>query len=155
MKRDTTNNRGFSMVELIVVIAIMAILAGALAPVLIRYVNKARLSTDIDTGKEIAKAMMTALTEEDIRDNAVVHDTTPQAVEDMDGNDFKKEVYDILGQSTIKGKSKKDADGAKMENGSPQFYYTLDADKNQVAVYYGGTDADHQIHPVVGKKLLK
>ena len=33
---------GYSMVELIIVITIMAILAAALAPVLIKYVKKAR-----------------------------------------------------------------------------------------------------------------
>ena len=34
-----TNNKGFSLVELIIVIAIMAILAGAIAPALIRYID--------------------------------------------------------------------------------------------------------------------
>jgi hypothetical protein len=42
-----------------------------------------------------------------------------------------------------------------MENGNPQFYYTLDSAKNKVEVYYGGTDSDYQIYPVTGKKLLK
>ena len=32
-------NKGFSLVELIIVIAIMAILAGALAPALIKYLS--------------------------------------------------------------------------------------------------------------------
>lgn len=32
MKRTKRNNKGFSLVELIIVIAIMAILAGVLAP---------------------------------------------------------------------------------------------------------------------------
>lgn len=41
------NNKGFSLVELIVVIAIMAVLVGVLAPVFIRYVEKAREGTDL------------------------------------------------------------------------------------------------------------
>ena len=39
------NNKGFSLIELIVVIAIMAVLVGILAPAYIRYVEKARQQT--------------------------------------------------------------------------------------------------------------
>ncbi len=42
-----TNNKGFSLVELIIVIAIMAVLIGVLAPQFIKYVEKSRESTDI------------------------------------------------------------------------------------------------------------
>ena len=41
------NNKGFSLVELIIVIAIMAVLIGVLAPQFIKYVEKSRESTDI------------------------------------------------------------------------------------------------------------
>lgn len=63
-------NKGFSMVELIIVIAIMAVLAGFLAPMLVKYINKSRLSVDIDTGNAIAKAIMIAIADQDARDNA-------------------------------------------------------------------------------------
>lgn len=39
------NNKGFSLVELIVVVAIMAVLVGVLAPAYLRYIEKARRQT--------------------------------------------------------------------------------------------------------------
>lgn len=42
------NNKGFSLVELIVVVAIMAVLIAVLAPALLRYVENSRKSTDAD-----------------------------------------------------------------------------------------------------------
>ena len=39
------NNKGFSLVELIVVVAIMAVLVGVLAPAYLRYVEKTRQET--------------------------------------------------------------------------------------------------------------
>ena len=47
-------NKGFSLVELIVVIAIMAVLVGVLAPTLIKNIEKSRVSKDkqnLDTVK--------------------------------------------------------------------------------------------------------
>ncbi len=41
------NNKGFSLVELIIVIAIMVVLIGLLAPQFVKYVEKSRQSTDI------------------------------------------------------------------------------------------------------------
>ena len=60
------NNKGFSLVELIIVIAIMAILAGAIAPALIRYIDKSRKSNDVSSAKTIKTAVETALGNEDI-----------------------------------------------------------------------------------------
>ncbi|MCM1273359.1 MAG: type II secretion system GspH family protein [Clostridium sp.] len=60
-----TNNKGFSLVELIIVIAIMAILAGAIAPALIRYIDKSRKSNDLSAAKTIKTAVETAMSNED------------------------------------------------------------------------------------------
>ena len=59
-------NKGFSLVELIVVIAIMAVLVGVLAPTLIRNVEKSRESTDLQTLDSIRGSVSTALSVEDV-----------------------------------------------------------------------------------------
>ena len=142
-------NKGFSLVELIIVIAIMTILAGALAPALIKYINKSRLSVDIDTGSEIARTIMVAVTNDNAFNAAKDHNK-PINVNDMDDPDFKKEVFQSLGKSSFKGNSKKDAQGNSLDQ---NFYYTLDYNRNKVQVYYGGTDADHMVYPTLGSKL--
>ena len=48
LKEKKLNNKGFSLVELIIVIAIMAVLIGVLAPQYLKYVEKSRVSTDKD-----------------------------------------------------------------------------------------------------------
>ena len=45
-KEMKENNKGFSLVELIIVIAIMAVLVGVLAPQFIKYVESSKQSTD-------------------------------------------------------------------------------------------------------------
>ncbi|SEP91853.1 prepilin-type N-terminal cleavage/methylation domain-containing protein [Lachnospiraceae bacterium NE2001] len=56
-------NRGFSLVELIIVIAIMAILAAAIAPALIRYIEKSRRASDVETAGVILRAAQYAYSE--------------------------------------------------------------------------------------------
>lgn len=57
-------NKGFSLVELIVVIAIMAVLVGVLAPTLIKNVEKSRESTDVQNLDSLRGSVVTMLSNE-------------------------------------------------------------------------------------------
>ncbi len=144
-------NKGFSMVELIIVIAIMAILAGALAPALIKYINKSRISTDIQTGQTIATAITTALSNEAAFDAAPAWSMHPLAAADLSGDDFKTEFASALGVSAVPtGKAKKDMQGNTMDQ---SFYIDLDAPNNTVKVYVGAANATNEVYPDTGSNL--
>ena len=66
MKKENMNNKGFSLVELIIVIAIMAILIAVLAPQYLKYVEKSRVSSDQTTVVEYINAMQVLAADPDV-----------------------------------------------------------------------------------------
>ena len=119
-------NKGFSLVELIIVIAIMAILAGALAPALIKYIAKSRRSTDVSNAQTIATAVANALSVEKAYDDATPGDypVNTDGTQLGTSNAFTSEVTSQLGTSTFKPKYDKDK----------QFTITVNSDKATVTV---------------------
>lgn len=70
MKQKKLNNKGFSLVELIIVIAIMAVLIGLLAPQFLKYVQRSKYSTDVKNGQEIATVIQTLIADNKLKENA-------------------------------------------------------------------------------------
>ena len=67
------SNKGFSLIELIIVIAIMAILVGVSAPILIRQIEKTNVSSDIQLCDTIHSAVTYAIV-----DTKVIEDPASQ-----------------------------------------------------------------------------
>jgi type IV pilus assembly protein PilA len=135
------NNKGFSLVELIIVIAIMAILVGVMAPQLIKYIEKTNVSSDTQLCDSVKTAITTAM-----MDPAVIADTgakipTNDVMKDVKGNlgggSFEKAVEEILGvQDTDLDKQiKSTCNGGK---GSVEFCI---AGANSVHVQVKGSDS--------------
>lgn len=65
MKKFRKNNKGFSLIELIIVVAIMVALIVVLAPQYLKQVEKARVAADEDIITEFANALKVAAIDED------------------------------------------------------------------------------------------
>lgn len=85
MKETKMNDKGFSLVELIIVIAIMVILVAVLAPQYLRYVEKSRVSTDTQTAVEFINTLQVVASDPDTsltQDTAGTKYTVTSAVND-------------------------------------------------------------------------
>ncbi|MBQ4522571.1 MAG: type II secretion system protein [Lachnospiraceae bacterium] len=81
------SNKGFSLVELIIVIAIMAVLAGVLAPALLRYVEEARMRTDEEKAADLDDAVTVAAGELGVHDE-ILSLTLPAELKFYPGTGF-------------------------------------------------------------------
>lgn len=61
MEKARKNNKGFSLVELIVVVLIIAIIAVALAPQVVKYVGQSRTNVDKNNAATIKSAVQVAV----------------------------------------------------------------------------------------------
>lgn len=110
--QKTMGNKGFSLVELIVVIAIMAVLVGVLAPQFIKYVEKSRISTDIQNMEQLKTSIEVYVAENPVSaqekfSNSVFSTATTQTYTASTGSTFEKAMNNAGLGTSITFKSKK------------------------------------------------
>ena len=98
------NNKGFSLVELIIVIAIMAILVGVMAPQLIKYIEKTNVSSDTQLCDTVKSAITTAMMDPVVLQNDPNGIPAANAVSSVSSinkssadDTFNGTLYEILG----------------------------------------------------------
>ena len=73
--KNASKNQGFSLIELIVVVAIMAVLVVILAPALLQYNERSRAERDNSAMDEVVNAVQLALADAQIYDEVVAFST--------------------------------------------------------------------------------
>ena len=97
-KQKNLTNKGFSLVELIIVIAIMAVLVGVLAPQYIKYVEKSRVSADAQQVEEFTGAMPVLASDVDVTlDSTKTYTVTSDTTGKITISNDLKTIFDSLG----------------------------------------------------------
>ena len=99
MKND---NKGFSLIELIVVIAIMAILVGVLAPQFIKYIESSKQSTDIQNAAAIKSAIDVGVADDLITADVTVEITSGGSIKVSDTGKAALEAVGLSQSTTCK-----------------------------------------------------
>ena len=130
------NNKGFSLIELIIVIAIMAVLVAIIAPNLTKYLGKSKTQTDKTNLDEIKKQFKNAISDaatDEITDVAGTYTVSGNSVTTTSTSTgataFKTYVSKALDSDT-NTKSKVDSTKTKIQvvvSGSDSAGYTLTA----------------------------
>lgn len=139
MMKKKKNNKGFSLVELIVVIAIMAVLVGVLAPQFIGYVGKSRQSTDVQNAQQLAEELAVSIADLEANGTTTAAMTSYEAIPTT-GTGVHVSTLPVI-KTNASGK---------------QWWYKYDGKSVHVAIAATGaapTDATHDLYPSVGSAM--
>ena len=137
------NNKGFSLVELIIVIMIMAILVGVLTPQFVKYVEKTRESTDLQNIEEMKAAIEALVAEKEVASGkefkiSVASNTITVSDEGSAITDFATELgkYGLKASIPTKSKSWDNFAWSYNASGTPFQWACADADTKGATYFY-------------------
>lgn len=106
-----TKKNGFTLIELIVVIAIIGVLAAILVPTMIGYVKKSKRAADVSSAKDIhTQVMDLILTEDDLSDSFYYDGgNVSSAISKLD--EISNHTYDLVVVAYLDGAGKTDGSG--------------------------------------------
>lgn len=149
-----TNKKGFTLIELIIVIAILAILIAALSPLLIKWIERSRVSKDKSSLDNVYVAINTALAKENIAGTDT--DAKWTKLSTLTSGDLYDEIFGA-DDATIDAKyASDDADVLKTvfvsndASGKVVWYAITDAGKVAVCLAPEDCDADTKIATEIG-----
>ena len=70
-KKLKTKNKGFTLVEVAVVVAAVVVMLAIIAPALINYTEQSRMQKDMSATDELVSAFQRALIESDVLDESL------------------------------------------------------------------------------------
>lgn len=151
------NDKGFSLVELIIVVAIMAVLIALLAPQYLKFVERSKKSADRDTVDQIIRTVQTDYADPETSysvNGASITITTASTGATIAENGTDTNLEDVLNnagldKADIKLKSSQwvDASGATVTSVTITFSYANDTVKADVSAAYDSSDTS-----ITGKK---
>lgn len=146
-KQKSLTNKGFSLVELIIVIAIMAVLVGVLAPQYLKYVHNSKVSTDVQNAQEMATAINVAVADQQAVFGSNTDGTTVNwaktSISDVADSKFDGGSFTITGND-VTGVTNIYLNGVTNGNSKTSFQVYPDPDN--------GTDGANQSFSGVGLK---
>ena len=159
-RKNHLNQKGFSLVELIIVIAIMAILVAVMVPVLIKFIEKSNVSSDYQLADTVRGAFLCAVT-----DAKVIQDPASQPYIDRLSDGTGINVDDtsdgFLGSSCLMKTSAEEIIGISLAQLPSQLkskhdshsHFNVQVINGDVVVEITGTDASGKKNPTVGDNI--